>query len=267
MASDRPTSRGFASRRGLLLGASALSAVALVGCGKREETAKPEPAAAPSGPPEGSLEWAVTGPWRIADRARDEFRHPMETLRFFGLRPDMTVVEFWPGSGWYTEILAPYLAEGGGTYIAAGFATGPGSDPAQAALMAAYQRQFSEDRPLYGEIQFTAFGAMTGPVAPAGTADMALTYRASSGPSDGPPRMFIMTVHGAVAPASPSGRSSTARRCCSNWLVTAPSWLQWPLLCGRIASSLTRTPDGVSNSSTASIPTTSSDSAIRSATC
>ena len=40
---------------------------------------------------------------------------------------------------------------------------------------------------------------------------------------------------------SPSGRSSTARRCCSNWLVTAPSMVQWPELCGRIASSLTST--------------------------
>lgn len=177
MASERAISKAVTTRRSLLLGASTLSALVVTGCGRREETAKPPPATTPSGPPEGSLEWAVTGPWRIADRARDEWRHPMETLRFFGLRPDMTVVEFWPGSGWYTEILAPYLAEGGGTYIAAGFATGPGSDPAQAALMAAYQRQFGADRLLYGEIQFTAFGAMTGPVAPAGTADMVLFMR------------------------------------------------------------------------------------------
>ena len=59
---------------------------------------------------------------------------------------------------------------------------------------------------------------------------------------------------------SPSGRSSTARRCCSNWLVTAPSMVQWPELCGRIASSLTSTRGGppaasaTSNSSTASTP-------------
>ncbi len=176
MSSSRPISGAFASRRTLLLGASALAVAGLVGC-EREETKKPPPSATPSGPPEGSLEWAVTGPWRVADRARDEFRHPMETLRFFGLQPNMTVVDFWPGSGWYTEILAPYLAEGGGTYYAAGFATGPGSDPAQAALMANYQARYSEDRPLYGEIRFTAFGAMTGPVAPAGMADMALFMR------------------------------------------------------------------------------------------
>ena len=176
MRSDQTTPRGIATRRSLLLMGGAALALGLAGC-EREETARPEPAVAPDGPPEGSLEWAVMGPWRIADRDRDEWRHPMETLRFFGLQPNMTVVEFWPGSGWYTEILAPYLADNGGTYVAAGFPTGPGSDPAQAALMANYQRKFSGDRPLYGDIQFSAFGAMTGPVAEPGTADMALFMR------------------------------------------------------------------------------------------
>jgi len=43
------------------------------------------------------------------NRARDRYRHPKETLEFFGLRRNMTVVEIWPGGGWYTEILAPSL--------------------------------------------------------------------------------------------------------------------------------------------------------------
>ena len=51
-----------------------------------------------------------------------------------------------------------------------------------------------------------------------------------------------MATHGAATRGSPSGRSSTARRCCSNWDVLAPSMVQWPLLCGRIASSLTTRP-------------------------
>ena len=77
--------------------------------------------------------------------------------------------------------------------------------------------------------------------------------------SSGPPRMLTITVHGARGAGEPSGRSSTARRWFSNWLVTAPSWVQWPVLCGRIASSLTRIrPSRVSNSSTASTPVTSS---------
>jgi len=147
----------------------------LASCGRDEaDTGK---AGAPTGPPEGSLEWAIQGPWRAADRSRDAFRHPLETLRFFGLQPGMTVVEFWPGSGWFTEILAPYLHRGEGSYYAAGFAAGPGSDPAQAALNANYERRFGADRRLYGEIGFSQFGATTGPVAPAGTADMVLFMR------------------------------------------------------------------------------------------
>ncbi|MEH2109100.1 class I SAM-dependent methyltransferase [Nostoc sp.] len=47
------------------------------------------------------------------NRLRDKYRHPAQTLEFFGLRPNMTVVELWPGSGWYTEILAPFLAPKG----------------------------------------------------------------------------------------------------------------------------------------------------------
>ena len=59
-----------------------------------------------------------------------------------------------------------------------------------------------------------------------------------------------------------------ARRCCSNWLVTEPSWVQCPVLCGRMASSLIRKPaptPGVSKSSTAMTPVTPSSLAIRSA--
>jgi predicted methyltransferase len=47
------------------------------------------------------------------NRHRDKYRHPAQTLKFFGLRPEMTVVELWPGTGWYTEILAPFLARKG----------------------------------------------------------------------------------------------------------------------------------------------------------
>ncbi len=50
--------------------------------------------------------------------ARDVYRHPFETLMFLGIEPHMTVVEIWPGRGWYTEILAPYLAGSGRFYAA-----------------------------------------------------------------------------------------------------------------------------------------------------
>ncbi|MEE9332053.1 MAG: methyltransferase [Methylophilaceae bacterium] len=55
------------------------------------------------------------------NQARDTARHPQKTLAFFDVKPSSTVLEIWPGKGWYTEILAPYLKQGGGQLIAAGF--------------------------------------------------------------------------------------------------------------------------------------------------
>ncbi len=80
--------------------------------------------------------------------------------------------------------------------------------------------------------------------------------------------MLTITVQGARGSGEPRGRSRTARRWFSNWLVTDPSWVQWPVLCGRIASSLTSTrPSRVSNSSTASTPVTPSSPASFIAIC
>lgn len=150
----------------------------LAACGRKDEKPAPAAPAAPAGPAEGSLEWAVAGDWRSPqDKARDAWRHPMETLRFFGLQPRMTVVDFWPGGGWYAEILAPYLNKGGGTLYLAGFAEGPGADPAQTALNNALKARLESNGKLYGKVAFGAFGAGTGPVAPAGTADLVLFMR------------------------------------------------------------------------------------------
>lgn len=56
------------------------------------------------------LRKAVEGNWRsAAHKARDRYRHPVRTLLFFGIRPNMTVIELAPGGGWFTEILAPFL--------------------------------------------------------------------------------------------------------------------------------------------------------------
>ncbi|VXC05987.1 class I SAM-dependent methyltransferase [Brevundimonas sp. G8] len=180
---DCLASAGGFSRRFLLSGATALALTGVAACGRKDEAAKtPEAPPKPAGPAEGSLEWAVEGSWRNAqDKARDAFRHPMETLRFFGLQPRMTVVEFWPGSGWYTEILAPYLAKGAGTYVAALFPEGPTADPAQAVLNTAFRTRFSSDKKLYGEPQFTVFGSGSGPVTTAGTAELCLFMRTLHG--------------------------------------------------------------------------------------
>ncbi len=71
---------------------------------------------------EEALQAAANGPHRSDEnKARNEFRNPVETLTFFGLERDMTVVELWSGGGWYTEVLAPVLADDG-VLIAANFA-------------------------------------------------------------------------------------------------------------------------------------------------
>jgi len=68
-----------------------------------------------------ALQKAVNGSWRSdAHKARDQYRHPVETLQFFGLKPDMTVIELQPGGGWYTEILAPVLYDRGHLLEASG---------------------------------------------------------------------------------------------------------------------------------------------------
>jgi predicted methyltransferase len=60
------------------------------------------------------LQNAVDSPYRSAEnRQRDQYRHPVQTLQFFGLKPDMQVLEIWPARGWYSEILAPVLKEQG----------------------------------------------------------------------------------------------------------------------------------------------------------
>ena len=120
---------------------------------------------------QGPLRLAVAAPTRTAENvARDRYRHPVETLAFFGVRPSDTVVEIWPGGGWYSEILAPYLAQGGGTYIGAASErglTGLGK------LVAAQPAVYSAVRTANFPILPTASGT---PVAP-GSADVVLTFR------------------------------------------------------------------------------------------
>ena len=117
------------------------------------------------------LRAAVAAPTRTADNlARDRYRHPVETLAFFGVRPGDTVVEIWPGGGWYSEILAPYLAKGGGTYIGAASERGlTGLRKLVAAQPAGYAKVRTANFPILP----TAAGT---PVAP-GTADVVLTFR------------------------------------------------------------------------------------------
>jgi len=143
--------------------------LAMAGCQKRQAEPKPKP-------PKTIAE-AVAGSWRsAADRARDAWRHPAESLAFWGLRPGATVVEFWPGAGWYTDIVAPFLAATGGKLYAAGLQVGTPPDATVQAAVDAFRNKFVGTK-LYGDVEVTAFGAASGPVAPAGSADVALFLR------------------------------------------------------------------------------------------
>ena len=160
------------SRRRMLLAGAGLG---LVAC-------RPKPAKAPSraatGPAAGSLQWAVTGDWRLrADKDRDRWRHPLQSLRFWGLRPGMTVVEFWPGEGWYTDILAPYLTATHGVLYAANLETDDPSEPAARTVVDSFRRKLAARPDLYGAVKLTAFGRHSGPVAPPGSADLVLFLR------------------------------------------------------------------------------------------
>jgi predicted methyltransferase len=102
------------------------------------------------------------------DKDRDRYRHPFETLSWFGLKPDMTVVEIWPGGGWYTEILAPYLKQNGKLYAA----VAPGENTA------AYRKKLADDTADYGKVVVTDLDPPAKlEIAPPGSADMVLTFR------------------------------------------------------------------------------------------
>lgn len=164
---------GF-SRRGLLLGAGALG---LAGCKPAPGSDASSSAASGQGAasPAASLAGAIAGGWRTPqDRARDLWRHPLESLTFWRVRPGATVIEFWPGAGWYTDILAPFLAATGGTLYAADVAP---DTPAARQVIDAYRRKLAAKPGLYGQVHITAFGPTSGPVAPAGSADVALFLR------------------------------------------------------------------------------------------
>jgi len=110
-----------------------------------------------------------------ANRARDVYRHPRETLLFFGIRPEQTVVEIWPGGGWYTEVIAP-LVEGKGKYYAAGWAPNPESEGVTRALKT-FADKLAARPDLYGGVTVTALGPGSTDIAPQGSADLVVTFR------------------------------------------------------------------------------------------
>lgn len=124
-----------------------------------------------------TLDAAIAGEHRSAEnRARDRYRNPKETLAFFGFRPDMTVVEIWPGGGWYTEILAPALREEGKLY-AAQYSPNP-EFPYQRRYFGAFLTMLGSQPDIYREVTVTHLGfPYQLEVAPRESADLVVTFR------------------------------------------------------------------------------------------
>lgn len=167
---------------------ASISAVALAACSGSDapttEIEAPEPppveaetetAVAPS------LETVLAGAWRSdAEKARDVSRNPAETLNFFGIEPNDTVVEIWPGGGWYSNVLAPYLAIDGGTLIAAHWDPTVFEGERKTTIegrIADYMTKYGADTETFGTVELSAFSAESGPLAEAGSVDAVLTFR------------------------------------------------------------------------------------------
>ena len=110
--------------------------------------------------------------------ARDVYRHPAETLRFFGLRPDQTVVEIWPGRGWYLEILAPYLRDRGKYYAAIEAPDVAGASKEAKDDAALLRQRIADDKAHCGKVIVTELQPpQLTEICPPGSADVVLTFR------------------------------------------------------------------------------------------
>jgi len=152
----------------LKLGAVTFTALLLSGQGAPARAASPEV--------DQALQAAVHGSWRSPKNvARDKYRHPVQTLEFFGIKPDDSVVEVLPGGGWYTEILAPFLKDHGQLIEAEAPVAGTTGFEHNGAI---HFNQKLASNPVYGKVALTPFelpdymwlGAPN-------TADMVVTFR------------------------------------------------------------------------------------------
>jgi len=158
--------RGFAT---CLLALTLISTAALAWAAK-EST--PETAGADL----AKLKASVAGEQRSAEhKARDKYRHPVETLAFFGIRPNMTVVELWPFGGWFTEIIAPYVKDKGTYYAAAMDPTS--SDREDVEYNAELKKLLDAHPDLYGKVKWSVLAKGKYNIAPDGSADLVVTFR------------------------------------------------------------------------------------------
>jgi len=144
--------------------------------------APPAPPAATAGEPlAAALTPLLAGEWRsAANKARDVYRHPLETLGFFGLKPEMTVIEITPGGGWYTELLGPLLKDKGklvAALVEPPSAASEGTQKYLARSNADYRAKLAADPAHYNAVEVREFSLKEPHLGADGSADMVVTFR------------------------------------------------------------------------------------------
>jgi predicted methyltransferase len=124
-----------------------------------------------------SLHQVIKGEQRsIEHKHRDIYRHPEQTLEFFDVKANMTVVEIWPGEGWYTEILAPYLKDDGKLYAA--HFSGDTDQAFYKKNLSEFVKKIKSQPKVYGKVELTVMQPPDSmQIAPDGSADRILTFR------------------------------------------------------------------------------------------
>ncbi|QBB72305.1 methyltransferase [Pseudolysobacter antarcticus] len=164
--------------------------------------AKPAPLDQPAQPPAPKTadqlaaekyDSVLAGDWRDAkNKARDGYRHPKEMLQFFGLKPDMTVIEITPAGGWFTEVLAPFLRDGG-KYIGAVYdEKAEGASKSTESSNLKLEEKLKARQDAYGPATLTRFTTKVPTFGADNSADMVLTFRNVHNWSEGgtAPQMF-----------------------------------------------------------------------------
>ena len=177
----------------------------LAGCANVPEPAATSPV--PSLAPGAALDAALAGDWRRAqDMARDRYRHPGQTLTFFGVQPDQTVIEITPGGGWYADILAPYLRTRG-KYVAAVWDDAIAGQPQyRYNLNKTLRDKFNGNPAVYGTPEVRVFDPAAPVFGPAASADTVLTFRnAHNWVSDGNADAYFKAFFDVLKPGGTLG--------------------------------------------------------------
>lgn len=167
--------------------------------------AKPAKATA-SAAVDARLAAALASPTRDPKNVvRDQYRHPAQTLAFFGLKPNQNVVEITPGGGWYTEILAPYLKDGG-QYVAAMYDPAIPNQPQYRYRQSTAMSERFANTQVYGKPEVRNFDPKAPTFGPAGSADLVLTFRnAHNWVDDGTADAYFKAFYDVLKPGGTLG--------------------------------------------------------------